>query len=38
MGDNRNAYRVLVVKPDEKRPLGRRRYRWGDDIYFDLNE
>jgi hypothetical protein len=37
MGDNRNAYRVLVGKLEEKRPLGRRRYRWEDNIKFDLN-
>jgi len=30
MGDMRNAYRILVGKPEEKRPLGRPRRRWED--------
>jgi hypothetical protein len=38
MGDNRNAYRVLVGKPEENRQLERRRYRCEDSIEFDLNE
>jgi hypothetical protein len=29
MGDRRDAYRVLVGKPEVKRPLGRPRFRWG---------
>jgi hypothetical protein len=29
MGEKRNAYRVLVGKPEGKRPLGRPRRRWG---------
>ena len=33
----RNAYRVLVWKPESKRPLGRPRCRW-DDIKMDLRE
>jgi len=37
MGDNRNAYRVLVGKPEEKRPLGRSKYRPEDNIECDLN-
>jgi hypothetical protein len=28
MGQMRNAYSILVGKPEEKRSLGRRRYRW----------
>jgi hypothetical protein len=28
MGETRNAYRILVGKPEEKRPIGRRRHRW----------
>jgi hypothetical protein len=36
MGERRGAYRVLVGKPDRKRPLGRRRLRWEDNIKMDL--
>jgi hypothetical protein len=32
----RNAYRLLVGKPDRKRPLGRPRSRWVDNINMDL--
>jgi hypothetical protein len=32
MGEKRNAYRLLVGKPEGKRPLGRRRRRWIDNI------
>jgi hypothetical protein len=32
MGERRDAYRVLVGKPEEKRPLGRHRHRWEDNI------
>jgi hypothetical protein len=28
MGEKRNAYRILLGKPEEKRPLGRTRRRW----------
>jgi hypothetical protein len=35
---NRNAYRILVGKPEEKRPLGRPRCRWVDNIKIDLRE
>jgi hypothetical protein len=34
----RNAYRILVGKPEEKRPLGRPRRRWVDNIKMDLRE
>jgi hypothetical protein len=36
MGHRRAAYRVLVVKPEGKRPLGRPRHRWEDNIKMDL--
>jgi len=32
MGDSRGAYRVLVGRPEEKRPLGRHGCRWEDNI------
>ena len=35
---NRIAYKVLIGKPDGKRPLGRPRRRWEDNIRMDLNE
>jgi hypothetical protein len=38
MGEKRNAYRLLVGTPEGKRPLGRRRRRWVDDIKMDLTE
>ncbi|KAJ4451062.1 hypothetical protein ANN_02499 [Periplaneta americana] len=38
MGESRNAYRVLVGRPEGKRPLGRPRRRWGDNIKMDLRE
>ncbi|KAJ4430807.1 hypothetical protein ANN_19398 [Periplaneta americana] len=38
MGESRNAYRVLVVRPEGKRPLGRPRRRWEDNIKMDLRE
>jgi hypothetical protein len=36
MGEVRSVYRVLVGRPEEKRPLGRPRHRWDDDIKIDL--
>jgi hypothetical protein len=37
-GDERGVYRVLVGKPEGKRPLGRPRRRWEDNIKMDLQE
>jgi hypothetical protein len=36
MGEKRNAYRLLVGKLERKRPLGRPRHRWIDNIKMDL--
>jgi len=38
MGERRDIYRVLVGKPEGKRPLGRLRHRWEDNIKMDLQE
>jgi len=38
MGERRRVYRVLVGKPEGKRPLGRPRRRWEDGIKVDLQE
>jgi hypothetical protein len=38
MGEERNVYRVLIGKPEGKRPLGRPRRRWEDGIRMDLRE
>jgi hypothetical protein len=38
MGEKRNAYGILVGKLEEKRPLGRPRRKWMDDIKTDLRE
>jgi hypothetical protein len=38
MGEKRNAYRILVGKPEEKRSLGRPRRRWENNIRMDLRE
>jgi hypothetical protein len=37
-GEKRNAYRILAGKPERKRPLGRPRRRWEDNIRMDLRE
>jgi hypothetical protein len=37
-GEWRNAYRLLVGKPEGKRPLGRPRRRWMDNIKMDFGE
>jgi hypothetical protein len=36
--ERRGVYRVLVGKPEGKRPLGRTRHRWEDNIKMDLQE
>jgi hypothetical protein len=38
MGEKSNAYRIMVGKPELKRPLGRPRCRWMDNIKMDLRE
>jgi hypothetical protein len=38
MGEDRGVHRVLVRKPEKKRPLGRPRRRWEDNIKMDLQE
>jgi hypothetical protein len=38
MGEGRGVYRVLVGRPEGKRPLGRPRRRWEDNIKMDLME
>jgi hypothetical protein len=37
-GEKKNAYRILVGKPEGKRPLGRPRRRWVDNFKMDLRE
>jgi hypothetical protein len=37
-GVKRNVYRILVGKPEGKRPLGRPRRRWVDSVKMDLRE
>jgi hypothetical protein len=37
-GEKRNAYRILVGNPEGKRPVGRPRRRWEDNIRMDLRE
>ena len=38
MGERGGAYRVLVRKPEGKRPFGKPRHRWEDNIKMDLQE
>jgi hypothetical protein len=38
MGENRNACRIVMGKPEGKRPLGRPRCRWVDDIIMELTK
>jgi hypothetical protein len=38
MGEKRNAYRILVGKPEGRRPLGRPRRGWVDNIKMDFRE
>jgi hypothetical protein len=38
MGEKRNVYRLLVGEPEGKRPLGRSRRRWIDNIKLDILE
>ena len=38
MGEERGVYRVLLGKPEGRRPLGRPRRRWVDNIRMDLQE
>jgi hypothetical protein len=38
MGEKRNAFTILVGKPEGKRPLGRPRCKWLDNIKMDLRE
>jgi len=38
MGERRGEYRVLVVKPEGKKPLGKPRRRWKDNIKMDFQE
>jgi hypothetical protein len=37
-GEKRNVYRILVGNPEDKRPLGRPRRRWVDNIKINLRE
>jgi hypothetical protein len=38
MGEGKGMYRVMVGKPEGKRPLGRPRCRWEDNIKMDIHE
>jgi hypothetical protein len=38
LGEKRNVYRILVIKPERKRPLGKPRRRWMNNIKMDLTE
>jgi hypothetical protein len=38
MGEKRNAYRIMLGRPEGNRPLGKPRRRWEDNIKMDLGE
>jgi hypothetical protein len=38
MSEKRGAYRILVGRPEGRRPLGRRRHRWEDNMKINLQE
>jgi hypothetical protein len=38
MGEDRKVYKVLVGKPEGRRPVGRPRRRWEDEVRMDLRE
>jgi hypothetical protein len=38
MGEGRGAYRVLVGRPERRRPIGRPRRRWEDNIKMNIQE
>jgi hypothetical protein len=38
MGEKRGAYRILLGRPEGRRPLGRPRRRWEDNVKMDLQE
>jgi hypothetical protein len=38
MGEGRSAYRILMGRPEGRRPIGRPRRRWEDNIKMDLQE
>ena len=38
MEEGRSAFKIVTDKPTEKRPLGRPRFRWEDNIRMDLEE
>jgi hypothetical protein len=38
MGEDRGVHRVFMGKPEGKKPLGRPRHRWEDNIKIDLQE
>jgi hypothetical protein len=38
MGEMKNSYKILIGKPEGKRPLGRPRHRWDDNTIMDLRE
>jgi hypothetical protein len=38
MGKKRNVYRLIAGRPERKRPLGRPRFMWVDNIKMDLGE